>query len=65
MNSFLISFGSIALGASLISCDRKPPAGTNTSEFREGKSGASTSTIENPKTDEPAPYPAAGETEKK
>lgn len=43
----------------LSSCDGKPPASSNTSEFREGKSGATSATIQDDKTDEPTPYPAS------
>lgn len=45
---------------SLVSCERKPSATSNTSEYREGKSGATSYTIENSKTDDPENYPAAG-----
>ncbi|MBX3740281.1 MAG: hypothetical protein KF712_04775 [Akkermansiaceae bacterium] len=63
MNPLVISIGSIAIAASLSSCDRKPSTGTNTSEYREGKSGATSATIQNDKTDNPTPYPAAKEDE--
>ncbi|RYD30836.1 MAG: hypothetical protein EOP87_15895 [Verrucomicrobiaceae bacterium] len=61
MNPLILSLGSIAIAASVSSCERKPSTGTNTSEYREGKSGATSSTIIDGKTDNPTSYPAAKE----
>ncbi len=59
MNLILFRFALISGSVLLASC-KEPPTATNTSEFREGKSGASSGTIQDPKTDNPTPYPAAG-----
>jgi hypothetical protein len=58
MNSLFLSFCVIAVAASLASCDRGPTQGSNNSEYREGKSGATSATIEDDRTDDPTPYPA-------
>jgi hypothetical protein len=59
MNPLFLSIGSIAVATSLASCDRNPPRSSNNSEYREGKSGATSSTIQDDTTDNPTPYPAA------
>ena len=51
---FLLTSGFLALS----SCDR-PLTSKDNSQYREGKSGASSGTIEDDKTDNPTPYPAA------